>query len=111
MKLAYAYLGIAIVAEVVATSALKASAGFSQLIPSVLVIGGYALAFYMLSLVVEHIPVGIAYAVWAGVGVVLVALAGAVVYRQVPDLPTIIGMALIIAGVAIIHLYSSSVAH
>jgi small multidrug resistance pump len=111
MKLAYVHLGIAIVAEVVATSALKASAGFSQLIPSILVIGGYALAFYMLSIVVESIPVGIAYAVWAGVGVVLVAIAGAIVYRQIPDLAAIIGMALIVAGVVVMHLYSNSIGH
>ncbi|MBW2551371.1 MAG: multidrug efflux SMR transporter, partial [Deltaproteobacteria bacterium] len=108
---AYVHLGIAIVAEVVATSALKASAGFSQLIPSILVIGGYALAFYMLSIVVESIPVGIAYAVWAGVGVVLVAIAGAIVYRQIPDLAAIIGMALIVAGVVVMHLYSNSIGH
>ncbi|MBW2215473.1 MAG: multidrug efflux SMR transporter [Deltaproteobacteria bacterium] len=111
MKVAYVHLGIAIVAEVVATSALKASAGFSQLIPSILVIGGYALAFYMLSIVVESIPVGIAYAVWAGVGVVLVAIAGAIVYRQIPDLAAIIGMALIVAGVVVMHLYSNSIGH
>jgi len=111
MKLAYAYLGSAIVAEVVATSALKASAGFSRLVPSILVIGGYAIAFYMLSRVVESIPVGIAYAVWSGVGVVLVAIAGAIVYRQIPDLATIIGMTLIVAGVVVIHVYSSSIVH
>ena len=109
MKLAYAYLGIAIVAEVAATSALKASAGFSRLIPSIVVIGGYSLAFYMLSMVVESIPVGIAYAVWAGVGVVLVAIAGAIVYQQIPDLAAIIGMTLIVAGVVGMHLYSSSI--
>jgi small multidrug resistance pump len=111
MKLAYAYLGSAIVAEVVATSALKASAGFSRLVPSILVIGGYATAFYMLSRVVESIPVGIAYAVWAGVGVVLVAIAGAIVYRQIPDLATIIGTILIVAGVVVIHVYSRSIVH
>ena len=111
MKLAYAYLGIAIVAEVAATSALKASAGFSRLIPSIVVIGGYSLAFYMLSMVVESIPVGIAYAVWAGVGVVLVAIAGAIVYQQIPDLAAIIGMTLIVAGVVVMHLYSNSIGH
>ena len=111
MKFAYVYLGIAIVAEVAATSALKASAGFSQLMPSILVIAGYALAFYMLSMVVESIPVGIAYAVWAGVGVVLVAIAGAIVYRQIPDLAAIIGMTLIVAGVVVMHLYSNSIGH
>ena len=111
MKFAYVYLGIAIVAEVAATSALKASAGFSRLIPSIVVIGGYSLAFYMLSMVVESIPVGIAYAVWAGVGVVLVAIAGAIVYQQIPDLAAIIGMTLIVAGVVVMHLYSNSIGH
>lgn len=111
MKLAYAYLGIAIVSEVVATSALKASEGFSRLIPSVLVIVGYALAFYMLSMVVQHIPVGIAYAVWAGVGVVLIAAAGAIVYRQIPDPAAVIGMTLIVVGVVVIHLFSKSIVH
>jgi len=65
----------------------------------------------MLSIVVESIPVGIAYAVWAGVGVVLVAIAGAIVYRQIPDLAAIIGMALIVAGVVVMHLYSNSIGH
>ena len=111
MNPAYVQLAIAIVAEVVATSALKASAEFTRLVPSILVIGGYAVAFYMLSAVVKSIPVGIAYAVWAGAGVVLVALAGAVVYRQVPDFPAIFGMSLIVAGVLVIHLWSGTVSH
>ena len=111
MNPAYLQLGIAIVAEVVATSALKASEEFSRLFPSLLVIGGYALSFFMLSAVVKSIPVGIAYAVWAGVGVVLVALAGAFAYRQIPDLPAIFGMSLIVAGVVVIHLWSGTVTH
>ena len=111
MHPAYVKLAIAIVAEVVATSALKASAEFTRPLPSALVIGGYALAFYMLSSVVKTIPVGIAYAVWAGVGVVLVAIAGAIAYRQLPDLPAVVGMALIVLGVVIIHLYSDTVPH
>ena len=93
MHPAYIKLAIAIIAEVVATSALKASEEFTRPIPSVLVIGGYALAFYMLASVVKSIPVGIAYAVWAGVGVVLVGVAGAIIYRQMPDLPAVVGMA------------------
>jgi len=111
MNPAYVQLGIAIVAEVVGTSALKASEEFTRLVPSLLVVGGYALAFYMLSAVVKSIPVGIAYAVWAGVGVVLVALAGALAYRQIPDVPAICGMSLIVAGVIVIHLWSDTVAH
>jgi len=111
MHPAYVQLGIAIVAEVVGTSALKASSEFTRLVPSLLVVGGYALAFYMLSSVVKTIPVGIAYAVWAGAGVVLVALAGAVVYRQIPDFAAIAGMTLIVAGVVIIHTFSATVQH
>ncbi|MDX1604859.1 MAG: multidrug efflux SMR transporter, partial [Candidatus Competibacterales bacterium] len=82
----YLQLLIAIVAEVVATSALKATAGFTRLWPSLVVVVGYGCAFYFLSLCLRTIPVGVAYAVWAGLGMVLVALAGAVLYRQIPDL-------------------------
>jgi len=111
MNIAYVYLGIAIVAEVVATSALKASEEFSRVLPSILVIGGYGVAFYALSIVVKSVPIGIAYAIWAGVGVVLVAIVGAIAYRQVPDLAAIVGMALIIAGVVIMHWFSKSMPH
>jgi small multidrug resistance pump len=109
--MAYVYLAIAIVAEVVATSALKASEEFTRLWPSVLVVVGYAIAFFCLALVLRTIPVGIAYAIWAGMGIVLVACVGAVVYRQIPDAPAIIGMALIIAGIVTIHLFSRTTAH
>ncbi|MFC3131885.1 DMT family transporter [Microbaculum marinum] len=105
------YLFTAIVFEVVATSALKAANGFTVLVPSVIVVIGYACAFYFLSVSLRTIPVGIAYAIWAGLGVVLVAVVGALVYRQVPDLPAIIGMALILAGVLIINLLSETVTH
>jgi len=111
MNIAYVYLGVAIVAEVVATSALKASEEFSRLLPSILVVGGYGVAFYALSIVVKTVPIGIAYAIWAGVGVVLVAIVGAIVYRQVPDLAAIVGMTLIIAGVVIMHWFSKSMPH
>ena len=107
----YVYLSIAIIAEVVATSALKASAEFTRLGPSVIVVVGYGLAFYFLSLVLKTIPVGIAYAIWAGVGVALIAVVGAVVYKQVPDLPAIIGLLLIVSGVAVINIFSKSVVH
>lgn len=102
----YWLLGIAIVAEVIATTALKASAGFSRLGPSLLVVIGYGLAFWLLSLVVRSVPVGIAYAIWSGAGIVLVALLGALIYRQAPDWPAILGMALIISGVGVIQLWS-----
>ena len=90
------YLAIAIVSEVVATSALKAAEGFTRLVPSVLVVVGYALAFYFLSLTLRTIPLGVAYAIWAGVGVALVALVGWVVYHQSLDLAALIGIALIV---------------
>jgi len=105
------YLFAAIVCEVVATSALKASNGFTVLVPSVIVVLGYAGAFFLLSVTLRYMPVGIAYAIWAGLGIVLVAIVGAVFYRQVPDLPAIIGIALILAGVLVINLVSKTVTH
>ncbi len=109
--MAYLYLAIAIIAEVVATSALKASAEFTRLWPSVVVVVGYGVAFYFMTLVLRTIPIGITYAIWSGVGIVLVALVGALLYRQMPDLPAMIGMGLIIAGVVVIHLFSKTVGH
>ncbi|PWV67682.1 multidrug efflux SMR transporter [Halomonas sp. A11-A] len=105
--MALVYLAVAILAEVVATSGLKATDGFTRLWPSLMVVAGYALAFYMLSLVLRTIPVGIAYAVWAGLGIVLVAVVGLLVYGQRPDLPAVIGIGLIVAGVVTIQLFSS----
>ncbi|ADP96722.1 SMR family transporter [Marinobacter adhaerens] len=105
------FLGVAIVAEVIATTGLKASEGFTRLWPSLLVIAGYTIAFYFLSLTLKEIPVGVAYAIWAGMGVVLVALIGWLIYGQALDAATVIGMALIITGVAVINLFSKSVAH
>lgn len=104
----YFALGLAIVAEVAATSALKASARFTEPGPSVIVILGYLLAFYLMSIVIESIPVGITYAVWSGLGIVLVTLVAVPLYRQVPDLPALLGMGLIIAGVLVINLFSRS---
>ncbi len=109
--MAYLYLALAIIAEVVATSALKASAEFTKLYPSLVVIAGYCLAFYFMTLVLRTIPIGITYAIWSGVGIVLVAIIGALVYKQTPDIPAIIGMGLIISGVVIIHLFSKTVTH
>lgn len=107
----YVYLAIAIIAEVAATSALKASEEFTRLVPSLIVVIGYGAAFYLLTLVIRTIPVGITYAVWAGVGIVLVAIVGAVLYRQIPDTPAIIGMGLIVAGVVVINLFSKTISH
>lgn len=111
MSPAYLFLGIAIVAEVIATSALKASEGFSRLGPSLLVVAGYGVAFYCLSLVMKTIPIGIAYAIWSGVGVSLIALIGWLVYRQPLDLAAIVGISLIISGVMVLQLFSSTAAH
>lgn len=107
----YALLGIAIVAEVIATSAMRASEGFSRQVPSAVVVIGYGIAFYCLSLTLKSIPVGIVYAVWSGAGIVLITLVALVLYRQVPDLPAIIGLGLIIAGVAVLNIFSKMQAH
>jgi len=107
----YVYLAIAIVGEVIATSALKASEGFTRLVPSLMVVAGYGVAFFFLSLTLQAIPVGIAYAIWSGVGIVLVALAGAALYGQMPDLPAIVGMALITVGVVVMNVFSKTVSH
>ena len=107
----YIYLAFAILGEVIATSTLKSTGEFTRLWPSVIVVVGYATAFFLLTLVLRTIPVGIAYAIWSGLGIVLVAAAGAVIHRQIPDLPAVLGMALIILGVVVIQLFSTSVPH
>ena len=108
---AYIYLLIAIVAEVVGTSALKASEGFTRLGPTAIVVVGYGLAFWLLSLTLRTIPVGIAYATWSGLGIVLIAAVGWVAFGQKLDLWAMLGMALIVAGVLIMNLLSTSAAH
>ncbi len=109
--MAYLYLAIAIIAEVVATSALKASDEFTKLLPSLIVIIGYGVAFYFMTLVLRTIPIGITYAIWSGIGIVLIAIIGALLYKQIPDTPAIIGMGLIISGVVVIHVYSKTISH
>ena len=104
----YWYLTIAIITEVLATSALKESQGFSRLLPSLLVIAGYGASFYFLSLVLQTIPVGVAYALWAGLGIVLITIVGAVMFGQTMDLPAILGIALIISGVVVLRVFSST---
>lgn len=104
-------LGLAIVAEVVGTSALRASEGFTRLWPSVVVVLGYAAAFYCLSLVLRTVPVGVAYAIWSGLGIVLITLVAYVLYGQKIDLAGLIGMALIVAGVLVLNLFSKTPAH
>jgi len=107
----YINLILAIVFEVVATSSLKASEGFTKLVPSLIVIVGYAATFYFLSLVLKTMPVGTAYAIWCGLGIVLVTIVSVFLYGQIPDLPAILGIVLILAGVCIIHCFSKTIVH
>lgn len=107
----YLYLGIAIASEVVATTSMKAIDGFNKPLPLILVIVGYTISFWMLTLVVRTIPVGVAYAVWAGLGIVLVSIAAGIIYSQKLDLPAMLGMAMIVAGVVVIQLFSSTTGH
>ena len=107
----YLYLALAIIAEVAATSALKASEEFTRLVPSLIVIVGYGVAFYLLTLVLRVIPVGVTYAIWSGLGIVLVTAVGIFLYKQMPDLPAIIGMGLIVSGVVVINVFSKTMGH
>jgi len=107
----YLYLVIAIVAEVTGTAALKASAEFTRLLPSVVVVAGYAIAFFFLALTFRTIPVGIAYAIWGGAGLALIVIVGAVLFNEIPDLPAIVGVGLILAGVVIVNTLSVTTAH
>jgi small multidrug resistance pump len=105
------FLSIAIISEVVATSALKSSNGFSQFWPSLVVVAGYAAAFFFLSLTLRTIPVGVAYAIWSGAGIVLITVIGWLVLGQALDAPAIVWLALIIVGVVILNVFSKSVTH
>lgn len=107
----YIYLVLAVVAETVGTSALQASQQFTRFWPSVLVVLAYGVAFYLLSLALKFIPVGVLYAVWSGVGIVCIAMIGWLVFRQSLDLPALLGIALIIAGIAVIQLFSGTATH
>ena len=102
------FLAGAIVCEVIGTSALKASEGFSRLLPTLVVVIGYGIAFYLLSLTLRSIPVGVAYAVWSGAGVALIALIGWLVFGQRLDAPALVGIGLIVAGVLVLNLFSRS---
>ena len=105
------YLVIAIGCEVAATSALKAAEGFTRLVPSVIVVAGYVTAIYLLSLTLRTIPVGVAYAIWSGVGVALIAVIGWLFLGQKLDVPAIAGLVLIVAGVVVINLFSRTAGH
>lgn len=107
----YVYLTVAIIAEVTATSFLKQSEGFTRLVPTAIVGVGYLIAFYCLSLTLKTIPTGVAYAIWSGVGVALIAAVGWLFQGQKLDAPAVIGMAFIVAGVVIMNVFSNSVSH
>lgn len=102
------FLFAAILSEVIATSALKASAGFTYLWPSVIVVAGYTAAFYLLALVLKTIPMGVAYAIWSGAGIALITLIGWLFFKQSLNLPGLIGIGFIIAGVIILQLFSTT---
>jgi small multidrug resistance pump len=107
----YVWLAVAIIAEVIGTSALRASEGFTRLMPALVVVAGYGVAFYCLSMTLKTMPVGIVYAIWSGVGIVLITLVAMVLYRQVPDLAAVAGLSLIVAGVVVLNLFSGMQAH
>ncbi len=105
------FLSFAVISEVIATSALKATGEFTRLWPTVIVVIGYLSAFYFLTLTLRTLPVGIAYAIWSGAGVALITLVGWVFYKQALDLPAFIGIALIVAGVVVLNVFSKAVPH
>ncbi|MFC1750582.1 DMT family transporter [Pseudomonadota bacterium] len=111
MSLTYSFLAIAVIAEVIATSALNVSNQFTRWIPTAIVFVGYGVAFYFESLVLKTMPLGITYAMWAGMGIVLVTIVGAIFFKQIPDLAAMLGIGLIISGVLVINLCSSTVSH
>ena len=106
--MSYFYLALAIVAEVAGTSLLKVTEEFTKLIPTTFLVIFYLISFWLMTLALRDLPLGVVYAVWSGLGIVLVAIIGAFVYKEVPDLASIIGMALIISGVIVMHLFSKS---
>lgn len=107
----YAILGAAIVAEVVATTALARSESFTRLVPSLITVVGYGLAFWWLSFPLRVMPSGVVYAIWSGAGIVLIAAVARFVYGQRLDLPALIGLGLIILGVLVVNLFSKSIGH
>lgn len=102
------YLILAIAGEIVGTTALKASEGFTRLGPSLIVVAGYGVAFFLLAQVLRTIPLGVTYAIWSGVGVAAITLIGWLVYGQRLDGPAILGIGLIVAGVVVLNLWSGS---
>jgi len=111
MPVQYVYLIVAVIAETIGTTALQASQQFSRLLPSLIVMVAYGFSFYMMGLTLRFMPVGIVYAIWSGLGIVMIAAIGYVVFGQKLDLPAVFGMTLIVVGILIIHLYSKSSGH
>lgn len=104
----WAYLGLAIMAEVIATASLKSTEGFTKFWPSLVVVIGYCSAFYFLSLTLYTIPIGVAYAIWSGVGIASLAIISVLIFDQKIDLAGAVGMALIIAGVVVLRVFSDA---
>ncbi len=107
----YFYLALAIAAEVAGTSLLKATEEFTKIVPTAFLVFFYVISFWLMTLALRDLPLGVVYAVWSGLGIVLVAIIGAVIYKEIPDLASLIGMALIISGVVVMHLFSTSIKH
>ncbi len=104
-------MALAIAAEVAATSLLKTTEEFSRLVPTTFLVVFYIISFYLMTLALRDLPLGVVYAVWSGLGIVLVACVGAFVYKEIPDLGSLIGMSLILSGVVVMHLFSTSIRH
>lgn len=109
--MSWLYLAIAITAEIIATTALKASDGFTRLYPTLITIGGYLVAFYCLALTLKVIPVGVAYAIWSGAGIVAISLIGYIIFKQTLDTAALIGIGMIVAGVVVLNVFSKSAMH
>ena len=107
----YFYLALAIAAEVAGTSLLKATEEFTKLVPTTFLVIFYLISFWLMTLALRELPLGVVYAVWSGLGIVLVAVVGAFMYKEIPDLASLIGMALIISGVVVMHVFSKSIHH
>lgn len=111
MPVHYIYLIIAVAAETIGTTALQASQQFSRLGPSLIVLVAYGFSFYMMGLTLKFMPVGIVYAIWSGLGILLIAVIAYLVFGQRLDLPAVIGMGLIMTGIVVIHLFSKTSGH
>ncbi|WP_171211466.1 SMR family transporter [Ruegeria sp. HKCCA5426] len=111
MPKAYLILLLAVIAETVGTTSLQASQQFSRFWPSVLVVVGYGIAFYLLGLTLKYMPVGIVYAIWSGLGIFLIAIIGFIVFDQKLDWPAVLGLTMILTGILVIHLFSKTAGH